>query len=42
MIKFMSASKFHTELLEEAGLETPFKEGVIGKIVENLKKTIFS
>ena len=38
----MSASKFHTELLEEAGLETPFKDGVIGKIVENLKKTIFS
>ena len=33
----MSASKFHTELLEEAGLETPFKDGVIGKIVENLK-----
>lgn len=34
----MSASKFHTELLEEAGLETPFKDGVIGKIVENLKE----
>lgn len=33
----MSASKFHTELLEEAGLETPFKSGVIAKIVENLK-----
>lgn len=33
----MSASKFHTELLKEAGLETPFKDGVIGKIVENLK-----
>ncbi len=34
----MSASKFHTELLEEAGLETPFKNGVLAKIVENLKK----
>ncbi|MFQ6808109.1 MAG: M3 family oligoendopeptidase [Blautia sp.] len=34
----MSASKFHTELLEEAELETPFKDGVIGKIVENLKE----
>lgn len=33
----MSASKFHTELLEEAGLETPFKSGVLAKIVENLK-----
>ena len=33
----MSASKFHTELLEEAGLETPFKNGVLAKIVENLK-----
>lgn len=33
----MSASKFHIELLEEAGLETPFKSGVIAKIVENLK-----
>ena len=27
----------NAELLEEAGLETPFKDGVIGKIVENLK-----
>ena len=26
-----------TELLEEAGLETPFKDGVLAKIVENLK-----
>ena len=34
----MSAAKFHTELLEEAGLETPFKNGVLAKIVENLKK----
>ena len=25
----MSAAKFHTELLEEAGLETPFKNGVL-------------
>lgn len=33
----MSASKFHTELLEEAGLETPFKNGVLARIVENLK-----
>lgn len=33
----MSASRFHTELLEEAGLETPFKSGVLAKIVENLK-----
>ncbi len=33
----MSASKFHTELLEEAGLETPFKNGVLAQIVENLK-----
>lgn len=33
----MSAAKFHTELLEEAGLETPFKNGVLAKIVENLK-----
>lgn len=34
----MSAAKFHTELLEEARLETPFKNGVLAKIVENLKK----
>lgn len=34
----MSVAKFHTELLEEAGLETPFKNGVLAKIVENLKK----
>lgn len=34
----MSAAKFHTELLEEAGLETPFKNGVLAKFVENLKK----
>lgn len=34
----MSAAKFHTELLEEAGLETLFKNGVLAKIVENLKK----
>ena len=34
----MSAAKFHTELLEEAGLETPFKNGVLAKIVENLEK----
>lgn len=34
----MSAAKFHTELLEEAGLETSFKNGVLAKIVENLKK----
>ena len=34
----MSAAKFHTELLEEAGLETPFKNGVLAKIVEDLKK----
>lgn len=34
----MSAAKFHTELLEEAGLETPFKNGILAKIVENLKK----
>lgn len=34
----MSAAKFHTELLEEAGLETPFKNGVLAKNVENLKK----
>lgn len=34
----MSAAKFHTEILEEAGLETPFKNGVLAKIVENLKK----
>lgn len=33
----MSASKFHTELLEEAGLETPFKNGVLAQIVKNLK-----
>lgn len=33
----MSASKFHTELLEEAGLETPFKSEVLAKIVKNLK-----
>lgn len=33
----LSASKFHTELLEAAGLETPFKDGVLAKIVENLK-----
>ncbi len=35
---YLSAAKFHTELLEEAGLETPFKNGVLAKIVENLKK----
>lgn len=34
----MAASKFHTELLEEAGLKTPFKNGIIGEIVENLRK----
>lgn len=34
----MSASKFHTELLEEVGLETPFLNGVIAQIVENLKQ----
>ena len=33
----LSASKFHTELLEAAGLETPFKDGVLAKIVENVK-----
>lgn len=33
----LSASKFHTELLEAAGLETPFRDGVLAKIVENLK-----
>lgn len=33
----LSASKFHTELLEEVGLESPFKEGVIAKIVEALQ-----
>lgn len=36
----MSASKFQTELLEDAGLESPFEDGVIGKIVENLKGSI--
>lgn len=33
----MSASKFHTELLAEVGIETPFKDGVLAKIVEHLQ-----
>ena len=36
----MSASKFHTELLKEAGIDSPFADGTIGKIVENLEKEV--
>lgn len=34
----MSASRFHTELLKEVGLESPFHYGTISKIVEILRK----
>ena len=34
----ISASEFHTDLLQQSGIESPFKDGVISKIVENLKK----
>lgn len=33
-----SASKFHTELLTEAELGSPFEDGTISKIVKNLEK----
>lgn len=36
----LSASKFHTELLKDIGLETPFADGTIRKIVENLEKLV--
>ena len=36
----MAGSKFHTQLLKEAGLKTPFENGVIGEIVENLEKEV--
>ena len=36
----MSASKFHTELLKEAGIDSPFADGTIRKIVENLEKEV--
>lgn len=36
----MSASKFHTELLKDIGLDTPFANGTISKIVENLEKLV--
>lgn len=34
----MSASRFYTEILETAGLASPFQDGVIGKIVDNMNK----
>lgn len=34
----ISASEFHTDLLQQSGIESPFKDGVIRKIVENLKE----
>lgn len=34
----ISASKFHTDLLQQSGIESPFKDGVIRKIVESLEK----
>ena len=36
----LSASKFHTELLKEAGIASPFQDGVIGKIVQNLRMIV--
>lgn len=36
----MSASRFHTELLEEAGLKSPFADGTIREIVEQLEQTV--
>ena len=36
----MSASKFHTELLKDIGLDTPFADGTISKIVDGLEKLI--
>ena len=36
----LSASKFHTELLKEAGIASPFEDGVIGKIVQNLRMIV--
>lgn len=38
----LSASKFHTELLKEVGLKTPFADGTIREIVENLEQTVAS
>ncbi len=36
----LSASKFHTELLEEVGLKTPFADGTIQEIVDSLEKLV--
>lgn len=36
----LSASKFHTELLKDIGLDTPFADGTISKIVDNLEKLV--
>lgn len=36
----MSASRFHTELLKEAGINSPFKDGVISNIVQNLRMIV--
>lgn len=36
----MGGSKFHLQLLEEAGLKTPFADGVISEIVGNLEKYV--
>lgn len=36
----MSASRFHTELLKEAGIDSPFKDGVISNIVQNLRMIV--
>ena len=36
----MSASKYHTELLKDIGLDTPFADGTISKIVDGLEKLI--
>ena len=38
----LSASKFHTELLKEVGLKTPFADGTIREIVDNLEQTVAS
>ena len=35
-----SASKYHTELLKDIGLDTPFADGTISKIVDGLEKLI--
>ena len=36
----LSAKKFYREELREVGLDIPFEQGTIGKLVENLKKKV--